>query len=347
VGTPGKSARAAGEPVVSDSLLEVPMNAAAQSLAPGSRLHGSAYRVVDLLGRGGFSFVYRALDRDGHAVAIKELFPPEARRKTFFGLWTRQAVRKTRDWRELSRRARAEFALVQSLRHPNVVRVLELFTENGTLYIVMELLSGTTLHQHLAKHGGLGEADAVVIGTAVGSALAAAHAKGVVHRDVKPGNIMTCDDGRIVLLDFGIAKSFARSDARSQVGTQNYMAPEQVSGARQTAAVDVYGLGATIYHTLTGVPPVRAEDRRAGTRLPPPAEQAPHVSVAVSNAVVRALALDPAARQAGVMTFAEELRGVPRSLAAQAPAAGPAWSWWKPLLIVALLAVLALTVRGW
>lgn len=323
------------------------MNAVAQSLAPDSRLQGGAYRVLDAIGRGGFSFVYRALDRDGRTVAIKELFPPEARRKTFFGLWTRQAVRKTRDWRELSRRARAEFALVQSLRHPNVVRVLELFEENGTLYIVMELLTGTTLHEHLAKHGGLGEADAVVIGTAVGSALAAAHAKGVVHRDVKPGNIMTCDDGRIVLLDFGIAKSFARSDARSQVGTECYMAPEQVRGERQTSAVDLYGLGATIYHTLTGQPPVRAEDRRTGTRLPPPAELAPHVSVAVSNAVMRALSMAPAARQASVMTFAEELRGVPRSLAAQAPATGERWSWWKPLVIVAMLAALALLLKNW
>ena len=323
------------------------MNAVAQSLAPDSRLQGGAYRVIDLIGRGGFSFVYRALSRDGRTVALKELFPPEARRKTFFGLWTRQAVRKTRDWRELSRRARAEFALVQSLKHPHVVRVLELFEENGTLYIVMELLSGTTLHQHLVKHGGLGEADAVVIGTAVGSALAAAHAKGVVHRDVKPGNVMTCDDGRIVLLDFGIAKSFARSDARSQVGTEAYMAPEQVRGLVQTAAVDIYGLGATIYHTLTGQPPVRAEDRRTGTRLPTPTELAPHVGVAASNAVMRALALNPAARQATVMTFAEELRGVPRAIAAQAPARGAGWSWWKPLAIVALLALFALAARGW
>ena len=323
------------------------MNAVAQSLAPDSRLQGGAYRVVDLLGRGGFSFVYRALGRDGRAVAIKELFPPEARRKTFFGLWTRQAVRKTRDWGELSRRARAEFALVQSLKHPNVVRVLELFEENGTLYIVMELLSGTTLHQHLVKHGGLNEADAVVIGTAVGSALAAAHAKGIVHRDVKPGNVMTCEDGRIVLLDFGIAKSFARSDARTQVGTQEYMAPEQVRGTVQTAAVDIYGLGATIYHTLTGQPPVRAEDRRAGTRLPTPTELAPHVSPAVSAAVMRALALVPAARQSTVMNFAEELRGVPRALAAQAPERGAAWSWWKPLVIVAVLALLTLAARGW
>ena len=323
------------------------MNAAVQSLAPDSRLQGGAYRVVDLLGRGGFSFVYRALARDGREVAIKELFPPEARRKTFFGLWTRQTVRKTRDWGELSRRARAEFALVQSLKHPNVVRVLELFEENGTLYIVMELLRGTTLHQHLLKHGGLGEQDAVVIGTAVGSALAAAHAKGVVHRDVKPGNVMTCDDGRIVLLDFGIAKSFARSDARSQVGTEAYMAPEQVSGVSQTAAVDIYGLGATIYHTLTGQPPVRAEDRRAGVPLPTPAELAPHVSVAVSNAVVRALALVPAARQATVMNFAEELRGVPRALVEQAPIDGAAWSWWKPLVIAAILALFALAARGW
>ena len=321
------------------------MTEAAQSLDLGSRLNGGAYRVVELIGRGGFSFVYWAERRDGTPVAIKELFPPEARRKSFFGLWRRQAVRKTRDWRELARRARAEFALVQSLRHPNVVRVLELFEENGTLYIVMELLSGTTLHTHLQKHGKLSESDAVAIGVAVGSALTAAHARGVVHRDVKPGNVMTCGDGRIVLLDFGIARDFARSDARSQVGTECYMAPEQVRGARQTKAVDVYGLGATIYHTLTGVPPVRAEDRAAGVRLPPPHELAPHVGPAASAAVMRALALVPAARQASVLEFAEELRGVPRELAEQIPERGPAWGWWKPLVVVAVLAVAYLLMR--
>jgi serine/threonine protein kinase len=323
------------------------MEVAVQSLAAGVTLRGGKYRVGEVVGRGGYSFVYAATRSDGRVVAIKELFPPDARRKTFLGLWTRQSVRRTRDWTELTRRARDEFALVVALRHPNIPRVYELFEENRTLYIVMELLHGVTLQDHLALHGKLNEGDALVVGTAVGAALAAAHAKGVVHRDVKPANVMTCDDGRVMLLDFGIARTFRRSDARTQVGTRFYMAPEQVRGARQTAAVDVYGLGATIYHTLTGIPPVAADDRVRGEWLPPPEVVAPHVGPVASEAVMRALSLVPAARPKSVAEFLEELRGVPVEVASQAPAGGPRWSWWKPLALVAALALVALVMWAW
>jgi serine/threonine protein kinase len=328
-----------------------------KALAPETRLRSGRYRTTELIGQGGFSFVYRATKSDGTIVAIKELFPLEASRKSFFGLWTRKAVRKTADWAELARRTRDEFATVEAMRHPNIVRVHEMFEENGTIYIVMEFLPGKTLHDHLTHHltgrkpeqlGGLPEADAVVIGAAMADALAYAHSKGIVHRDVKPSNIMIGDDGRIVLLDFGIAKNFRRSDARSRVGTEAYMAPEQLHGGPQTRAVDIYSLGATIYHTLTGFPPLRAEDRLKKDTLATPAALSPDVSLEASDAVMHALELKPSERPKTVQIFAEELRGVPHALAAQASESETRWNWWRPIAILAILGLLALLIqRSW
>ncbi|MGL6075526.1 MAG: serine/threonine-protein kinase [Fimbriiglobus sp.] len=322
-----------------------------KALAPDTRLQNGKFRIVQLIGSGGFSFVYLAQKSDGYSYAIKELFPEEATRSTFLWLWKRNKVKKTADWAELERRTRDEFELAKSVKHPNIVRVHDLFEENGTLYLVMDFLPGATLHQHLHKHlssrsaeftGGLSESDVVVIGQAIADGLAVAHSKGIVHRDVKPSNIMICEDGRIVLLDFGIAKNSRASDARSRVGTEAYMAPEQLKGAAQSRSVDIYGLAATLYHTLTGKTPPRAEDRLKKDTLVPPHVLAPHVSRGVSDAIMDALSLDPNDRPRTMQTFAEELRGVPKSLAMQASEHDGAWNWWKPIVILVILGALAL-----
>jgi serine/threonine protein kinase len=325
--------------------------ASRQGLPPNTYLHYGRYRILRLIGAGGFSFVYMAEKSDGHSYAIKELFPEEASRKSFLWFWRGNKVKKTRDWAELERRTRDEFQLAKSLKHPNIVRVLELFEENGTLYLVMEFLPGQTLHQHLHKHlqtgsengrVGLSEQDAVTIGTAMADGLAYAHAKGVVHRDVKPSNIMICENGKIVLLDFGIAKNSRLSDVRSKVGTEAYMAPEQARGQNQNRTVDIYSLGATLYHALTGRPPMTALERLKKDTLTPLRELNPHISEHVSTAIMDALALDSEDRPRTMQTFAEELRGVPKCLATQASDHDGAWSWWRPLVLLAILGGIAL-----
>jgi len=326
------------------------MDGSTTALTPGTKLRGGDYRVVRTIGRGGFSIVYEATTRRGDTVAIKELFPPDARRRSFFGLWQRNTVKHTRDWVDLTASIRAEFQLVKTLRHPNIVRVIELFSENGTLYLVMEYLPGTTLHQHLSEHrrgdkAGLSEADATIVASAMADALSYAHAKGVIHRDVKPNNILVGSDGRIVLLDFGIARKYRRGEARTRAGTEHYMAPEQLDGIGQTKLVDVYGLAATIHYLLTGAAPPSVEARRRGERLVPVDEVAPHLSAAAAAAVLHGLALDSEARTPSTTAFAEEFRGTPIALARFDARTEARRSLSRSLIIVAL--AVALAAAGW
>jgi serine/threonine-protein kinase len=265
-------------------------------------------------------------------------------------LWTRKQVRQTRDWADLLELIRREFKVVRGLRHPNIVRVVELISENDTLYLVMEYLPGRTLQEHLRCHTrpeqpGLSESDGVIVAAALGDALAYAHSKGIVHRDVKPSNVLVGNDGRIVLLDFGIARQRQRGEGRSRVGTESYMAPEQLDGATQTRLVDVYGLGATLYHLLTGQAPASVVQQRRGERLIPPRELAPHLSEHAEAALLRALQHDPTLRTPSTTALADALRGIPVALADFDEQQDRQRSLHFTLLIV--LAAVLFAVAGW
>ncbi len=318
-----------------------------QALAAGTKLRGGHYKVTGTLGAGGFGIVYRAATRRGKSVAIKELFPDKARRQSVLGLWTRKAVKPTPGWADLERQARDEFRTVRTLKHRNIVRVIELFGENGTLYLVMELLDGETLHDRLChKPDGLSEDEAVRIAASLADALAYAHSKGVLHRDVKPGNVMLTKAGRPVLVDFGLARAVKAHAAHCQSGTDAYMAPEQAEGRAQTWATDVYSLAATVYHMLTGCPPASAVDRVRADHLVPPAAEHPGVSETVSAAVTRALALDPAERTPTARAFLAELGVVQQFTLVPRPANEGRWAWTRGLLIVAGLALAAGVWQG-
>lgn len=318
-----------------------------QALAAGTKLRGRHYKITGTLGAGGFGIVYRASARGGKSVAIKELFPDKARRQSVFGLWTRKAVKPTRGWAELERQARDEFRTVRTLKHRNIVRVIELFGENGTLYLVMELLDGETLHDRLCvKPDGLAEPEALRIAASLADALAYAHSKGVLHRDVKPGNVMLTKSGRPVLVDFGLARAIKSHAARCQSGTETYMAPEQAEGRPQTWATDVYGLAATLYHMLTGCPPASAVDRSRADHLAPPATEHTDVSETVSAAVMRALALDPAGRTPTARQFLAELGGEQHLVSVRRPDGEGRWAWTRGLLVVVGLAAAAGVWQG-
>ncbi len=317
-----------------------------QALEPGTKLQGGRYKIVGTLGNGGFSIVYHATHRNGAIVAIKELFPLNGSRKSFFGLWKRKSVRKTRDWRSLEYQTRIEFQTVKSLQHPNIVRVYELFDENNTIYIVMELIDGKTLHDLLNMFpNGLTEPEAVRIGGSIGDALAYSHSKGILHRDVKPSNIMIASDGRVVLVDFGVAKTVRTNQARTRIGTEGYMAPEQLGSQPQSQAVDIYGLAATIYHALTGQVPPRPADRRKRDLLVSPRLVKPDLSATVSDSVMWGLALKPGDRPRNMTTFTDVLRGlmtVPPPMVQVESHGG----WYKSAIVVACLAVIALVWNG-
>jgi hypothetical protein len=206
-------------------------------LAPGTLLRGR-YEIVREIGRGGYSIVYQARDRDvGGDVAVKLLVPPPA---------TAHLARE---------RLRREVHAVRGLSHPNIVAVYDLLDEEPWSFIVMEYVAGSDLHVRVRDRGPLSADEAVRVGRDVAAALGAAHRRGILHRDVKPQNILLDTDGRARLTDFGSAKldgQLGITATGGLAGTLGYAAPEVFAGRRGDARADLYALGLTLYYALTG-----------------------------------------------------------------------------------------------
>src|SRR5687768_5274576 len=224
-------------------------------MVEGSKL--GPYEIVGLIGAGGMGEVYRARDsRLGRDVAIKTLpagFAADAERLKRFEFEARAA---------------------SQLSHPNILTIHDIGTTDGQPYIVSELLEGENLRERLTK-GPLPPRKVVEFGVAIAGALAAAHARGIVHRDLKPENLFITRDGRIKILDFGIAKltqpdhekSAAGStvtlmtDVGTAVGTLGYMAPEQMRGESVDHRADIFAFGAILHEMVAGTPAFRHESR--------------------------------------------------------------------------------------
>jgi Protein kinase domain len=266
----------------------------------GPRL-GGRYRMGALLGIGGMGEVWAArdllLDR---AVAVKVLGGALAG--------------DSRAGERLRREARA----AARLDHPNIARVLDLGEHGGRPHLVMELLEGESLAARIDRAGPMPPAEAARIVAAVADALEAAHQAGVVHRDVKPGNVFLCSTGVVKVLDFGIAS--AAGDAAlttgDLIGTAAYLAPERALGQRATPAADVYALGVVLYELLAGHRPFEAgsevELAMAHVNADPPSlrQAAPSTPGFLVAACHTALAKDPSARPPSAAAFAQLVRAV-------------------------------------
>ena len=286
-------------------------------LPPATTVDGGRYRIDRVLGQGAFGITYLARDtRLGRPVAIKELFPPGCARVG------RRVVPRAVDELAGARFARlrdrfvGEAESLARFSHPGIVRVHELVEEHGTAYVVMEWLPGRTLARLLAQRGGrLPVDEALAIAEQIGAALAAVHRGGVLHRDLKPDNVLVTDDGRIVLVDFGAARQFTpgASSTMTQVVTPGYAPLEQYSTRSSFGpATDVYALAATIYHLLSGRTPPPPADRLSGVEVVPLERLDRRVPAAVSAAVAHGLALEAGDRPQTVAAFLAELRGGPR-----------------------------------
>jgi eukaryotic-like serine/threonine-protein kinase len=258
---------------------------------PLESIASGAYRIVEVLGQGGFGTVYKAhqasLDR---FVAIKVL------RDDFLS--------SARDVERFRREARAAARLGG---HPNIVTIYDYGEDAGLAYLVLEYIDGPTLHARLRQPLATSEVVTVVAGVA--AALDFAHSRGLVHRDVKPSNIMLSRDGRVVLTDFGIVKLLDRDGASTLtapttggiIGTPEYMAPEQITNAEIGPAADLYALGVVCYELLVGrVPftgsPLSIAHQQVTSRPPVLATFDSRVPPIVERVVQQALAKDPIQR---------------------------------------------------
>jgi serine/threonine-protein kinase len=290
----------------------------------GTVLEGR-YRVERLLARGGMSSVYRGVDlRLDRPVAIKVMEPRFAGDRSFI------------DRFELEARAAAK------LHHPNVVAVHDQGVDGEHVYLVMELVSGGTLRDLLRERGTLSPELALGVLEPVLSALAAAHRAGLVHRDVKPENVLIGQGGMVKVADFGLVRAMAQASTTSAkliLGTVAYLSPEQVATGASDARSDVYSAGVVLYEMLTGVPPYQGDTpisvayRHVNDDVPPPSELRPELPPALDDLVMRATRRDPGQRPASAADFLSDLGriraglGLPRvpvPEVAAAPVAGAA-----------------------
>ena len=261
---------------------------------------GGRYELIELVGTGGMSSVYRAhdrlLERD---VALKLLHD----------------YYRADD--ETIERFRREARAAAQLSHANIVTVIDRGEDGGRQFIVFEYVDGETLKALVQREGRLPVRRALEIALATARALAFAHRHGLVHRDVKPQNVLLNGDGRAKVTDFGIARSLELegvTQTGTVLGTSDYIAPEQASGQRVTAQTDVYSLGVVLFELLTGEVPFRGENFVAVAMRhmnePPPSvlELRPDVPVRVANAVDRALEKDPAQRFRSMDEMVAELQ---------------------------------------
>jgi serine/threonine-protein kinase len=281
---------------------------------PGRNL--ANYRLLEPLGRGGMARVYRAyhpqLDR---YVAIKVLRSDLVDEEEFLGRFKREA------------------RAVAALRHPNIVQVFDFDVQDGLYYMVMELLAGDSLRTRLNDYRArdermpLGDVARVLLDALEG--LAYAHSEGMIHRDVKPGNILLSKRGRAVLTDFGIAQIVGGTRytvSGALMGTLSYMSPEQGMEGQCDARSDIYSLGIVLYEMLTGDPPFDAETplailmKHVNDPLPPPRKVEPSIPKPFERVVLKALAKHPRQRYQSAGEMAEALEKATKRAKIQLPA---------------------------
>ncbi|GGW33588.1 hypothetical protein GCM10010503_07030 [Streptomyces lucensis JCM 4490] len=269
----------------------------------------AGYRVERELGRGGMAVVYRAKDlRLGRTVALKLLAPEFTRNDAF------------------RRRFAQESRVAAAIDHPNIVPVFEAGETDGILYIAMCFVCGCDLRALIDREGPLPVPAALRIAAQLASALDAAHARDLVHRDVKPGNVLVAEGidsdhpEHVYLTDFGLAKKSLSltgfTTAGEFVGTLDYVAPERIAGRPVDGRADLYSLACVVHETLTGAPPFEREDHLellwAHQYDPPPAlsERRPDVPRAADDVLGRALAKIPDDRYGSCLEFVAALRAV-------------------------------------
>ena len=233
-GTGSTGAAAAARAVINSSAI----------LEPGTLL-GGRYEIIAMLGLGGMGAVYKAYDRDiEREIAVKVIRPDLASNP------------------ELLQRFTQELLLARQIAHKNVVRIFDVHASGGIKFITMEFIDGRDLRSLLAEHGKLPPAEALDIMTQACAGLAAAHAEGVIHRDLKPGNIMRDKSGRVVVMDFGLARTRdggGMTQTGVMLGTMEYMSPEQAKAEPLDERSDLFTVGLILYELITGKSPYQAE----------------------------------------------------------------------------------------
>jgi len=274
-------------------------------LIPGQVVHGR-YRVIALMSQGGMGAVYEAMDTVLNVrCALKEMIPYPGTQGSALP--------------ELREQFQQEAQLLAGLRHSNLPRVSDHFEEDGNAYLVMDFVYGRRLDEVIAQEGKMPEEEVLGWARQLIGALAHCHDRGVIHRDVKPQNVIITWQGQAVLVDFGLAKLVDPNDPRTRtvmrgMGTPEYAPPEQydTKKGRTDARTDIYSLGATLYHALVGAPPPTVAERVVSPEsLIPARQRRDDVSEVTDQVLTKAMALQPSYRFQNVVEMHQALFGSP------------------------------------
>ena len=287
-----------GTPVHVAVNAEAAMNSGSAQL-PGT-VFANRYEIIKTLGEGGMGAVYKARDRElDRDVALKVIRPELANDP------------------QILQRFKQELILARQVTDRNIIRIFDLGEAGRTKFITMEYIEGQNLHQLLSQRGKLEVAEAVDIMEKVAAGLAAAHREGIIHRDLKPGNIMRDANGRVVVMDFGLARTVSgegMTQTGAMMGTIEYMSPEQAQGKHLKASSDIFTLGLILYELLAGIMPFRAESAiaslvmRTQQRAVPLTDVDKNIPGSLSNIVAKCLEKDPANRYQDAAELDADLR---------------------------------------
>lgn len=257
------------------------------------------YQIIRLIGEGGMANVYLAhdtiLDRD---VAVKVLRGDLADDEKFIRRFQREAISAS------------------SLNHPNIVEIYDVGEDDGNYYIVMEYVDGKTLKSLIKRRGSLTLPEVVDIMLQLTSAIACAHESFIIHRDIKPQNVLILDNGVVKITDFGIAMALNSNEltqTNSVMGSVHYLPPEQANGTGATMKSDIYSLGILMYETLTGKVPFKGENaveiaiKQMKDEIPSITEEYPEIPQSIENIILRACAKNPDNRYNSVMEMHEDI----------------------------------------
>ena len=321
-----------------------PSKGTAGEFAPGTVL-GGRYEILQLLGRGGMGAVYKARDRElDRTVALKLIRPDLARNP------------------EMVRRFKQELILARQVTHKNVIRIFDLGQADGIKFITMDYVEGHDLRALLQEKGKFPPGEAARIMLQICRALEAAHGEHVIHRDLKPQNIMLDGKGRVFVMDFGIARSVhvpGMTQTGALIGTPEYMSPEQARGEELDQRSDIFSLGVIFYEILTGKKPYPSDAplatlwKRMQEPVTPPLKIEPSLPVPLNDIVVKALQIEPESRFATAREMAHQLEiwlgpsADSSAIFLPAPRTTRYWKWASAALgILLVVAVVAFRLRG-